>query len=225
MEKQHDIKILNTLIVTTIDSALGFEESAREVQNRRYEAQFMQFARERRKTADDLQAQVRQLGGSPEDDGSVKAAAHRRWVSFKTAITGTSDGAVFSEIKTGETYIREKYETALKDEQLSPETRSVVEKGLGSVRAGQFFASRLDQALNSASTGSSSRGRSGFMLAGAAGLVGAAYAAYRMFGAKQEERHSLPPRIAQEYGGGRDADGRVRVGQDSTDGTSRSLGN
>lgn len=212
MDKRHDIELLNSLIVTTIDSALGFEESARDVRNRRYEGQFRAFAGERRQLVERLQAEVRRLGGTLEDDGSVKAAAHRRWVNFKDAVTGRSDKAVISEVNNGETYIRDKYETALRNEKLSPETRSAIEEGLGSVRAGHFFAKRLNQALSS---GSSSSGGWGLRLAGAAGLAGAAYAAYRMFGSRQsrqEHRDNLP-RVARENDEGRHTNERVGMGQ------------
>ena len=214
MDNQRDIEVLNTLIVTTIDSALGFEESARDVRTQAYEGEFRQFGRERRSIVDELQAQVRRLGGTPEDEGSVKAAGHRRWVEFKSVIAGKSDKAVIAEVNKGETYIREKYEVALQDDKLSPETRSVLEKGFGSVRAGQFFASRLDGALSSASSNSSTRNRWGVKVAGAAGLAAVTYVAYRMFrpGRSSQERRSPQPRLAQEHGGGRDASGQVRAG-------------
>ena len=183
MDKQHDIKVLNSLIVTTIDSALGFEESAADTGNRRFAGQFRQFALARRKVIDDLQAQVRRLGGTPEEDGSAKAAAHRRWVDFKTAITGASDAAVVSEVATGETHIRSKFEAALEDTDLSPDTRAVIEQGFGSVRAGHFFATRLEEALRGGSTSSGVRwARS---LAGVAALAGAAYAANKLLNARR----------------------------------------
>ena len=197
MDKQHDIKVLNSLIETTIDSALGFEESAADVENRRFAAQFRQFAGARRKVVDDLQAQVRRLGGTPQEDGSVKAAAHRRWVDFKNAITGASDAAVFSEVSNGETYIRSKYETALEDKDLSSESRAVIEEGFGSVRAGHFFVTRLEQALRGGSKSSGSWARG---LAGVAALAGAAYAANKLLKARrpsqrrEDERSSLGQR-------------------------------
>ena len=184
MDKQHDIKVLNDLIVTTIDSARGFEESAADTENRRFAAQFRQFADGRRKVIRDLQAQVRRLGGTPEEDGSAKAAAHRRWVDFKNAITGASDAAVVSEVTNGETYIRSKYETALEDRELSPETRAVIEEGFGSVRAGHFFATRLEKNLRG---GSKSSG-TGWVIAGVAALAGAAYAANRLKGRSSRRR-------------------------------------
>ena len=149
MDNQHDVKVLNTLITTTIDSALGFEESAGNADNPRYASEFREFARERRQVVERLQAEVRRLGGTPEDDGSVKAAAHRRWVDFKNAVTGAEDKAVVSEVQNGETYIRNKYETALEDDQLSPETRRVITEAFQSVRSGHERATRLNEALKS----------------------------------------------------------------------------
>lgn len=186
MNNKHDIKVLNNLIVTTIDSALGFEESAADTDNRRFAGQFRQFAFARRKVVDDLQAQVRRLGGTPEEDGSVKAAAHRRWLDFKNAITGAGDATVVSEVTNGETYIRSKYESALEDRDISPETRLVIENGFESVRAGHFFATRLEQALrgNRKSAGVSWARK----LGGVAALAGAAYAAKKLLNSRRPSK-------------------------------------
>lgn len=150
MDKDHDIKVLNTLIATTIDSALGFEESADEVNNPQFASEFRRYAQERRQVVDKLQGEVRRLGGTPEDDGTTKAAAHRRWLDFKNSVTGADDKAVISEVKNGESYIREKYEHALKDDKLSPETRSAITEAFQSVRSGHDRASALNESMKHA---------------------------------------------------------------------------
>lgn len=144
MDKTHEIRVLNTLIETTIDSALGFEESAQEVESGRFASEFRRFAQERREVVEQLRARVRRLGGTPEDDGSVKGAAHRRWLNFKNAVTGASDEAVVQEVRNGETYLRGKYEAALEDNQLGPETRTAVMAAFESVRAGHERATALN---------------------------------------------------------------------------------
>lgn len=147
MDHDHDVKVLNTLIATTIDSALGFEESADEVNNGEFASEFRRYAQERRQVIVRLQAEVGSLGGTPEDDGTTKGAAHRRWLDFKNSVTGADDKAVVSEVRNGETYIREKYETALKDDKLSVQTRSVISEAFQSVRSGHERASALNQSL------------------------------------------------------------------------------
>lgn len=143
MDKDHDVSVLNTIIATTIDSALGFEESAKEVENGQFASEFRRFAEERRQIVQQLQAEVRRLGGTPEDDGSVKGAAHRRWLNFKNAVTGASDQAVIQEVRNGETYLRDKYDSALDDQKLSTEARAAITAAYQSVRAGHDRAMLL----------------------------------------------------------------------------------
>lgn len=143
MDNDHDVSVLNTLIATTIDSALGFEESAEEVKNGQFASEFRRFAEERRQVVQQLQADVRRLGGTPEDDGSVKGAAHRRWLNFKNAVTGASDDAVIQEVRNGETYLRGKYDSALEDQKLSTEARAAITAAYQSVRSGHERATLL----------------------------------------------------------------------------------
>lgn len=150
LNTDHDVSVLNTLITTTIDSAHGFERSAENADAARFQSMFQEFATERRQCVNDLQARVRQLGGDPADDGSLKADVHRRWVDMKNAITGTGDKSVIEEVERGEDYIKEKYEQALKDDKLSAETRMVITKAYDSVRRGHDRASALKKSMQSA---------------------------------------------------------------------------
>jgi uncharacterized protein (TIGR02284 family) len=66
-EHKDQIATLNTLIATTIDSITGYEDSAANIDNERLRETFRQRANERQKVVEDLRAQVRRLGGEPED--------------------------------------------------------------------------------------------------------------------------------------------------------------
>ncbi len=149
MNGNEDVSVLNTLITTTIDSAIGFEKSAEEIEQSRFAAEFQRYAQERRQVVEALQAEVRRLGGTPEDDGSVMGAAHHRWVAFKNALMGGDDQAVLTELRNGETYLRSKYDTALQNENLSEQTRSVISAAYESVRTGHDRAVSLLEATKS----------------------------------------------------------------------------
>jgi len=147
----HDVTVLNTLITTTIDSADGFENSAKDADAARFQAMFREFAQERREVVGRLQQRVRQLGGTPNDDGSLKAGLHRRWEDMRKALAGADDKAVIEEVERGEDYLKEKYETALKDGELSPETRALIQECFVSVRRGHDRASQLKHGMADAS--------------------------------------------------------------------------
>jgi uncharacterized protein (TIGR02284 family) len=131
----HDIKVLNGLIETTIDSADGYREAATETENPRYRTLFEQRSFERKQVATDLQSTVRTLGGDPEDDGSILAKAHRAFLDIKHALL-RDEQAVVNSVENGEDFIKAKFETALEDSDVSATTREAIRRAYASVRSG-----------------------------------------------------------------------------------------
>ncbi|MDY1546717.1 PA2169 family four-helix-bundle protein [Luteibacter sahnii] len=144
----HDIKVLNGLIETTIDSAEGYGEAAKDAHNTRYAAAFQQRASERRQVTQRLQQQVASLGGKPEDDGTVLAKAHRMFVELRAKISSKDDTVIVDEVERGEDHIKAKYEDALKDTDLSAGTRSLVQEAYTSVKSGHDQMRDLKHALH-----------------------------------------------------------------------------
>ncbi|HEY0111973.1 MAG TPA: PA2169 family four-helix-bundle protein [Allosphingosinicella sp.] len=134
--QSHDVSVLNSLIETTIDSVDGYRRSAGEATSHRFSDIFRQWAQEREQVVAQLRGRVRELGGTPEEDGSLLAAAHRQFLSLRDKMTGSDDEAVIAEVDRGESYLNAKWRTALEDNQLSAETRSLVEQCYESVRSG-----------------------------------------------------------------------------------------
>jgi uncharacterized protein (TIGR02284 family) len=129
------IKLVNGLVETTIDSADGYAEAAKDAEGARYKDLFERRAQERRSIASELREEVRRLGGEPKDDGTVLAAAHRAFLNLKDAVT-KGDEAVVSEVEAGEDYIKGKYEKALQDTDVDARTRAVIERAWTSVKSG-----------------------------------------------------------------------------------------
>lgn len=129
------IKLVNGLVEITIDSADGYEEAAKDAQSSRFKTLFQSRAQERRAIVADLQAEVRRLGGTPDDDGSILAAAHRVFLNVRDALT-KGDEAVVKTVEDGEDHIKAKYEKALGDTDVQPETRRAIEAAYAKVKAG-----------------------------------------------------------------------------------------
>lgn len=136
MPNDHDINVLNSLIVTTIDSVNGYRTAATDATNEQFRSIFQARADEREEIVRELQAHVRQIGGTPDDDGSALAGAHRFMLNVRDALTGRDDQAVIAEVERGEDHIKHKYEAALADAGLSPQCRSLVERSFRSVKEG-----------------------------------------------------------------------------------------
>ena len=136
MFNQHDVSLLNSLIETTIDSVDGYRHSAREATSPRFSEVFRQWAQEREQVVSRLRERVRELGGTPEDEGGLLAAAHRQFLSLRDAVTGSDDEAVIAEVDRGESYLNGKWEAALADDGLSPATQRLLRELYQSVRSG-----------------------------------------------------------------------------------------
>ena len=149
-DTHHDIKVLNSLIETTLDSADGYREAAKETENPNYRTLFEQRSFERQQVASDLQGTVRSLGAEPEDDGSILAKAHRAFLDVKHALL-RDEQAVVNSVENGEDFIKAKYETALKDEKLSGPTRQTIQSAYDSVRSGHDQMRDLKHSLEAKS--------------------------------------------------------------------------
>ncbi len=145
--RQDEISTLNTLIATLIDSVTGYEDSAANLTNSTIQEQFRDSARERQRVVEELRAEVRRLGGNPEDDGSFLGKTHQRFLDLKAAIAGRDEKAVINETERGEDYLKEKFETALNGGTLSGESRAVVERAYQSVRKGHDQVSALKHGM------------------------------------------------------------------------------
>ena len=138
---------LNTLTATLIDSVNGYRDAAEDAGAGRFQQIFRERADERNRLAEELRAEVRRLGGNPEDDGSFLGKTHQRFMDLKTAITGRDEKAIINEVERGEDYLKEKFEAALNNADLPPESRSVVERVYQSVRQGHVQISALKHGL------------------------------------------------------------------------------
>ncbi|WP_292230789.1 PA2169 family four-helix-bundle protein [Brevundimonas sp.] len=130
----HDIKVLNGLIETALDSADGYREAAEEARDDHYRSLFEQRSAERQRVVDDLSAAVRGMGGDPEVHGSILAKAHRAFLDVKHALLRNDDSVVGS-INSGESFIADKFERALEDKAISATTRETVRRAYASVKA------------------------------------------------------------------------------------------
>lgn len=144
--QDHDIHVLNGLIETTLDSADGYREAAKETEDSRYKFVFEKRSFERQQVATDLQESVRQLGGEPEDDGSILAKAHRAFLDVKHALL-RDEQAVVNSVENGEDHIKAKFERALEDSDISATTRESIRRAYDSVKSGHDQMRDLKHAL------------------------------------------------------------------------------
>jgi len=99
MDNQKVIATLNDLLETTKDGERGFRACAEGVTSARLKTVFESAARRCDEGADELEAEIRRLGGEPAASGTVGGSLHRAWTNIKSSITGKDEHAVLAECK------------------------------------------------------------------------------------------------------------------------------
>ena len=133
MDSKKAISILNDLIETCRDGQNGFKEAGENVKSPDLKTFLNQIATERAQFVNQLQLEVRTLGGDPQKSGSATAAMHRAWIDIKGTLTGKDDHSILSECERGEDSTVEAYKDALKLD-LPPNIRSTVERQFQSIK-------------------------------------------------------------------------------------------
>lgn len=145
----HAVKVLNSLIETTLDSANGYREAAENAQSSQYSSMFADRAQRRAQLARELQQEVRSFGGEAETDQSMLGKAHNKFVDLKNAIMGGADDrAVINEVERGEDFIKAKFEAVLDDRELPSTARELINRAYGSIKADHDEVSRLKHQMN-----------------------------------------------------------------------------
>ncbi|HYE45255.1 MAG TPA: PA2169 family four-helix-bundle protein [Caulobacter sp.] len=145
----HAVKVLNSLIETTLDSANGYKEAAENVEAPQYRTMFSERATKRMELTRRLQQEVRSFGGDPEDDQSLLGKAHNKFVDIKNALTGgPNDKSVIDEVERGEDVIKAKYEAATRDEDLPMQVKSVITEAYQSVKQDHDEISRIKHSMH-----------------------------------------------------------------------------
>ncbi|MFC3078422.1 PA2169 family four-helix-bundle protein [Phenylobacterium terrae] len=148
-DREHAVKVLNSLIETTLDSANGYKEAAENAQSAQYRTLFEERSRRRMDLTRQLQDEVRSFGGEPETDQSMMGKAHNKFVDLKNALTGGSnDKAVINEVERGEDMIKAKYEKAVNDTDLPVDVRQRLTEVYQSIRADHDEISRIKHQLH-----------------------------------------------------------------------------
>jgi uncharacterized protein (TIGR02284 family) len=121
------IDILNDLLESCRDGEYGFNTSAEHTKSAELKTMLTRHAVECRTAGQELQTLIRQLGGEPDEGGSMSGALHRGWVSVRGILSAYSDQAMLDECERGEDAAVASYRKALK-ENLPLAIRSVVER-------------------------------------------------------------------------------------------------
>ena len=145
---EHAVKVLNGLIETTLDSVHGYKDAAAGAKEPQLKTLFEARAAKRRELVNELQQEVRTFGGQPGDHQSMAGALHNRFLDLKAAITGGDKKAIVDEVERGVDVIKGKFEKALKDDDLPPPARELINRAYTAIKADHDEVSRMKHQLH-----------------------------------------------------------------------------
>ena len=134
MDKSDVVDVLNDLIEVSKDGEYGFAQCAEHAKSPSIKSTLSARSRDCATGAAELQRLVSTYGGEPETSGSAIGAAHRGWVSVRTALTSKDDLAVLEEAERGEDSALKKYRDAA-GKALPADVQAVVQKQLQGAQA------------------------------------------------------------------------------------------
>lgn len=121
------VDTLNDLLESCRDGEYGFRECAEHARSEDIKVLLHRHSGECRAAGLELQTLIRQLGGKPDDGGSMAGALHRGWVSVRATLSAYSDQAMLNECERGEDAAVARYRKALK-QNLPSSIRAMVER-------------------------------------------------------------------------------------------------
>lgn len=142
------VKVLNSLIESTLDSANGYKEAAENTKNPQFRTLFSERSQRRLDLSRQLQEEVRSFGGDPTTDQSILGKAHNKFVDLKNAVTRGGDKSIVDEVERGEDVIKAKFQHAVENSDLPEDVRRTVTTAYATIKADHDEISRLKHQMH-----------------------------------------------------------------------------
>lgn len=126
MEK--NTEVLNDLIKINNDRVKGYEKAAKETKDKDADLRslFTDMASESKTYISELERYVRAGGETPADSTTIDGDIYRAWMDVKATFTGKDRKAILASCEFGEDAAQRAYEKALKEDDLTAETRQII---------------------------------------------------------------------------------------------------
>ncbi|MEM8726456.1 MAG: PA2169 family four-helix-bundle protein [Pseudomonadota bacterium] len=134
---------LNELGTYVHDSISGYREAVGKADCSNLRSAFSMRQRERERTLARINAELRAQGKDTIDSGSVRGGLHRIWLNVTDALA-SGDKAVIEAVEEGEEYLKDRFEAALRNDDLAEGERVTIGFCLEEVARGEFFADQLE---------------------------------------------------------------------------------
>ncbi|RJY08372.1 ferritin-like domain-containing protein [Aurantiacibacter aquimixticola] len=136
--------VLKTLTDTAFDSVEGYRKAAEKAESPQLKQALQQRAQQREQTVQQMNAEIARQGGELVTKGTMTGEAHQMWMSITDAFEN-GDEAAAERVEEGEDYLKGKFESALEDDDLDPQSRSVVQQCYAEISEGEQFGDMISK--------------------------------------------------------------------------------
>jgi uncharacterized protein (TIGR02284 family) len=116
MNTDESIEVLNNLIVINNDRIEGYKTAYSETYEEELRSLFSMLEQTSMKCKTDLEAEVKRLGGTPEEGTKTSGKFYRVWMDIKAAVTGSDHKTILNSCEYGEKIAINAYEDALDED-------------------------------------------------------------------------------------------------------------
>lgn len=128
MENEKTVEVLNKLITINNDRIEGYETASKETEEQDLKTLFAQFSSTSQKCKQELEGEVKKLGGEPTEGTKTTGKFFRVWMDVKAALTGKDRKAILNSCEYGEDVAKDSYKKALENdlEDLNAEQQTMI---------------------------------------------------------------------------------------------------
>ena len=135
--------VLKSLTDTAFDSIEGYRKAAEKADSPQLKQALQQRAQQREQTVQQMNAEIQRQGGELVTKGTMTGEAHQLWMSITDAFEN-GDEAASERVEEGEDYLKGKFESALEDDDLDPQSRSVIQQCYAEICEGEQFGDMIE---------------------------------------------------------------------------------
>ena len=140
----NNIDLLKDLTQTTYDSVEGYREAARKTENTGIRRAFERRAEQRSRVLEQMNGALKSNGEEPISSASMSSSVHQTFLSVTDALRDSTKAAI-ERVEEGEDYIANKFDDALKRDDLDTGMRALIEAGYRDIHEGERFSDMLEE--------------------------------------------------------------------------------
>lgn len=134
---------LNRLLTRNHDAEKGYQEAADNVNDNELKSLFLAQSRQRSEYAQEIDREIRALGGEPDNGTSLAADLHRAWINIKSTFASNDDKATVQECHRGDQEALNDYNAVLQETDLVASTRELLLRQKQSIDTANASMARL----------------------------------------------------------------------------------